>query len=123
MVRGLVEEQHVGARHEHLREQHAELKPARQGRQRGAVRRRRDAQPREDRARARLQGVSVEGRERLLDLRGAGRVGVIAGGEGLALLQQRERGLIAAHRHVEDARVAVEEAVLPEHAHARGLRD
>jgi len=103
VVRGLVEEQHVGASHEHLREEHAELKSSRERGEGVAVRTHGNAQTREDRAGARLEGVPVEGREGLFDVRREGGVGVLPREEGLALADEVVKAKayeLAYERHV-----------------------
>ena len=61
VVGRLVEQQHVRSADEHLREEHPKLEPARQGRQPLPMRRRRDPEALENRARPRLQRVLAEG--------------------------------------------------------------
>ena len=68
MVRGLVEEQHVGRGGQHLRQQHAQLEAAGERGQRLAVHLGGDAEPLEDVAGARLGGVAVVPRDRFLEL-------------------------------------------------------
>ena len=88
VVRRLVEEEHVGPAEEHLREQDAQLEAARERRERLPVRRDRDAEALEDRARARLERVAVVGADDVLELGERRRIGASLVGE-RALLVER----------------------------------
>ena len=107
VVGRLVEQQHVRPADEHLREQHAELEPARERGEGLAVRRRRDAEALEDGAGARLQGVAVVDADAVLEL---GEVAGIAGPVdrvALLLVERLPDDGVAHHRDVEDELLVV----------------
>src|SRR5690606_28965819 len=85
---------------------------------------RREAEPLEDRRRARLRRVAVEPLDRLLEPAEALHVEtLVRAGEERLLLDHRLPELRIAHQgHAEDLLVLVEELVLAEHAQAGGLR-
>ena len=125
VVGRLVEQQHVGLRGQHLREQHAELEAAGERGEGLLVGLGRDAEPLEDLAGARLQRVAVVLDDDVLELGVAVAVEVLLGpGEDALLLGHGLPERRVAHHHdVDDADVLVLEVVLPEDSDPRALRD
>jgi hypothetical protein len=123
VVRGLVQEEDVGAADQDLREENPQLEPAREGRERRAVRADGDAEPFEDGARPGFEGVAVVGRDAILELGDARGVGFVGLHQRVLLPLRLRDDDVSRHRHVEDGLGVAHEAVLPEDAHTCGLRD
>ncbi len=119
VVGRLVEEEHVGPPEEHLREQDAQLEPARERLERALVVLGLDPEPLEDLARARLERPAVVEAQHLLELGRALRVALVR--EALVVTERSVHDLVALHREVDDRRVVVEEAILPQDAEARAF--
>ena len=122
VVRRLVEQEHVGARDEDLREQDAQLEAAGERRERLLLDGERDAEALEDGRGARLERVAVVRAEDVLDVREAARVGAVVD-DAVLLAERLPDDGVALHREVEDGRAVVEEAVLAEDAEPRLARD
>jgi hypothetical protein len=107
-----------------LGEQHAQLEAPREHGQRRAVEARGDAEALQDLARARLERVTVVSRDGVLERREAGRIGRRrALGDPPLLAERLPHHGVPAHRELEDERIVLEEAILPEHAEAGPLGD
>ena len=83
----------------------------------------RNAEPLENRGRARFERVAVEVAERHLDVGEAPGVPVGVVDDALALLQRPPHLGLPHHGQVEDDLGVVEEPVLPQDAHARAAAD
>jgi hypothetical protein len=124
VVGGLVEQQHVRLRREHLGQQDPQLEAAGKRRKRLAVALRGDPQALEDLAGAGLQAVAVLSQDDVFQPRVAVAVEVPIGmGQEPLLLDHRLPELGVSHHHdVEDALALVLEVVLLEHPERGALR-
>ena len=101
VVGRLVEQQHVDAAHQHLRQEDAQLETARQRRQRRAVKPGRDRQPLEHLAGAGLQCVAVVRGDDVLEIPQASGVDVaLSGGQALLLFERVPDDGVPAHRQI-----------------------
>ena len=123
VVGRLVEQQHVGRRRQHLRQQHAQLEAAGERRERLVVAVAGDAQTFEDLAGARLERVAVVGQDDVLELGVALAVELVVLEQLLLLVDRLPQRLVAHHHDVDDGHVLVAEVVLAQDADARLLRD
>ena len=127
VVRGLVEQEHVGLAEEHLRDEHAELVAGGQGVHPVLVLLDGDAEAFEELGRLGLGHVAVFFGDDALELAEpeAHLVGDLAREEHVLLLHRVPEGLVAHHDGVEDGVLVVGEVILTEHAeaHPAGDRD
>ena len=125
MVGRFVEQQDVGTADQNLRQQHAQLEPARQRGQRRAMRGHENTKAHQDFGGARLQGVPVVRGDQVLQVADSSWLGMALIFTCLAdssLFGQRlpHHG-IAAHGQVKNDGVVVEKPVLAKHAQARSF--
>ena len=125
VVGRLVEQQGVRSGRQGLRQQHAELEAAGEGRERLPVDFCSDPQPFQDLGRSGLQGVAVPAHDDFLQRGVAVAVEVLVGSlQQPVLLDHRVPQLrVAHHDDVEDPILLVLEVVLPEHPQPAALRD